>query len=97
MTQITQITQEENRLRKIVQTGKVFKTIFNTPEFIEKIDELEQRYFNQFKSATDTEQAMSAWHNCQSLNTILSELNEPILLGEQAEQTLNQLIEMNDH
>ena len=89
--------QEENRLRKIVQTGEVFKTIFNTPEFIEKIDELEQRYFNEFKTSMSPDKALETWVNSQALNTLINELKEPIALGEQAEQSLNQLIEMNDH
>lgn len=87
---------EENRLRKIVTDGEFFKTIFDEPIFQEKVKELEMSYFRQFQTA-DKDACIDTWLESQALLKLLSTLREPILLAQQAQESLNRIDEMNDH
>lgn len=90
------MNQEENRLRQLIQEGEFFKDVFENDLFKNKIQQLEMGYYRKFQSS-ELEDIDQVWLESQALVKLLLALREPILLGSQANDDLNRLLEMNDH
>lgn len=85
------LEMQKGLLRKQIREGEFFKSIFEDELFVSKINEIQNRQFEHWRTSTDINEREKIWNQFQALIELLSELKMPILTIETAKEKLNQL------